>query len=152
MVETLDRIVDVVSVVENCIDVVSTLEETISVVTAVHEMNALVTTLHQDLLLPLPSFIERESMTEEEKIQNDEWQLQLKQQEDEEKNRRKLKKLKEMRLQEDGWTSMGIVNVVPKGTAVPYGMRRNGTTITLKGLLPNQFQRFMVRLKLKIEM
>lgn len=73
MVETLDRIVDVVSVVENCIDVVSTLEETISVVTAVHEMNALVTTLHQDLLLPLPSFIERESMTEEEKIQNDEW-------------------------------------------------------------------------------
>jgi hypothetical protein len=64
-------------------------------------------------------------MTKEERRQHDEWQSQLKQQDEEEKERKRIQREREENLMNSGWKSMGVIEV---GDHVErdYGERRNG--------------------------
>ena len=61
-------------------------------------------------------------MTEEEKMQTDEWQEQLRQQEYEEEERIQQMIELELRLKRDGWMSQGVVMV--ERDIVPYGGKK----------------------------
>ena len=55
--------------------------------TQVHELTDLIETVNENIFNALPTYVERQAMTEEEKMQTDEWQEQLRQQEEEEEER-----------------------------------------------------------------